>query len=149
MMITSTNYWATAQLLLIWDVSTLMSRHCNLTHWGRVTHICVGHLSNSGSDNGLWPGRRQAIIWTTDGILRILPLGTNFSEISIEFLTFWFKKRRLNVWSAKWQPFCLGLNVLTHSKKQVTTSLLVTWTKAFCLWIYTQEQIFLESTSQV
>ena len=35
---------------------------CMLTHWGRVTHICVGNLTTIGSDNGLSPGRRQAII---------------------------------------------------------------------------------------
>ena len=35
-----------------------------LTHWGRVTHICVGNLTIIGSDNGLSPGRRQAIICT-------------------------------------------------------------------------------------
>ena len=40
-----------------------------LTHWGRVTHICVSGLSILGSDNGLSPGRRQAIIWTNAGIL--------------------------------------------------------------------------------
>ena len=33
-----------------------------LTHWGRVTHICVNKLSILGSHNGLSPGRRQAII---------------------------------------------------------------------------------------
>ena len=33
-----------------------------LTHWGRVTHICVSKLAIIGSDNGLSPGRRQAII---------------------------------------------------------------------------------------
>ena len=33
-----------------------------LTLWGRVTHICVGNLTNIGSDNGLSPGRRQATI---------------------------------------------------------------------------------------
>ena len=27
------------------------------THWGRVTHICVGKLFIIGSDNGLSPGR--------------------------------------------------------------------------------------------
>ena len=32
-----------------------------LTHWGRVMHICVGNLTVNGSDNGLSPGRRQAI----------------------------------------------------------------------------------------
>ena len=47
-----------------------------LTHWGRVTHICVGKLTIIGSDNGLSPGRRQAIIWTYAGILLIGPLGT-------------------------------------------------------------------------
>ena len=33
-----------------------------LTHWGQATHICVGDLTITGSDNGLSPGRRQAII---------------------------------------------------------------------------------------
>ena len=83
-----------------------------LTHWGRVTHICVGKLTNIGSDNGLSPDRRQAIIWTNAGFLLIGPLGTNFSEILIEILTFSFKKMRLKVSSAKRRPFCLGLNVL-------------------------------------
>ena len=55
-----------------------------LTHWGRVTHICVNKLTIIGSDNGLSPGRRQAIIWTNDWILLIGPLGTNFSDILIE-----------------------------------------------------------------
>ena len=43
-----------------------------LTHWGRVTHICVSNLTIIGSDNGLSTGRRQAIIWTNAGILLIL-----------------------------------------------------------------------------
>ena len=78
-----------------------------------MTHICVDKLSIIGSDNGLSPGRRQAIIWTNAGILLIGPLGTNFSEILIEIYTFSFKKMRLKGSSAKWRPFCLGLNVLT------------------------------------
>ena len=84
----------------------------SLTHWGRVTHTCVSDLTSIGSDNGLSPSRRQAIIWTNAGILLIGPLGTNFSENSIEILTFSFTKMRLKVSSAKWWPFCLGLNVL-------------------------------------
>ena len=83
-----------------------------LTHWGRVTHICVSNLTIIGSDNGLSPGRHQAIIWNNAGILSIGLLGTNFSEILIEILTFSFKKMRLKVSSAKWRPFCLSLNVL-------------------------------------
>ena len=83
-----------------------------LTHWGRETHICVGKLTIIASDNGLSPGRRQAIIWTNAGILLIGPLGTKVSEISIGIQTFSFKKMQLNMSSAKWRPFCLGLNVL-------------------------------------
>ena len=60
----------------------------SLTHWGRVTHICIGNLTIIGSDNGLSPGRRQAITWTNAGILLIGPLGTNLSEIFMESLTY-------------------------------------------------------------
>ena len=83
-----------------------------LTHWGRVTHICDSELTIIGSDNGLSPDRRQAIIWTNAGILSFGPLRTNFSEIQIETLTFSSKKMRLKLSSAKGWPFCLGLNVL-------------------------------------
>ena len=85
-----------------------------LTHWGWVMHICVRKLTIIGSYNGLSPGRRQAIIWTDGGILLISPLGTNFSEILSEINIFSFKKMHLKTPSAKWRPFCLGLNVLTH-----------------------------------
>ena len=83
-----------------------------------MTHICVGKLTIIGSDNGLSPGRRQAIIWTNDGILLIGPLGTNFSEILIEIHTFSFKKMHLKMSSWKWRPFCLGLNVLISDQRQ-------------------------------
>ena len=82
-----------------------------LTHCGRVTHICVSKLTIIGSDNGLSPDRRQALIWTNAGILLVGPLGTNFSEILIKILILSFKKLRLKVSSAKRWPFCLGLNV--------------------------------------
>ena len=42
-----------------------------LTHWGRVTHICVSKLTIIGSDYGLLPDRCQAIIWIIAGILLI------------------------------------------------------------------------------
>ena len=89
-----------------------------LTHWGRVTHICVNESTSIGSDNGLSPGRRQAIIWTNDGILLIGPLGTNFSEIVIEIQASSLRKMRLKMSSAKRQPFCLGLNVLMSNQLQ-------------------------------
>ena len=69
-----------------WNISI-----CCLTHWGRVTHICVSKLAIIGSDNGLSPDRRQAIIWINSGLLLIGPLGTNFSEILIQILTSSFK----------------------------------------------------------
>ena len=40
-----------------------------LTHWGPVTHICISKQTIIGSDNGLSPGCRRAIIWTNAGIL--------------------------------------------------------------------------------
>ena len=85
-------------------------RLTKLCSW--VTHICVGKLTNIGSDNGLSPGRRQAIIWTNAGTLLIGPLGTYLSEIWIEILTFSFKKMHLKMSCAKWRPFCLRLNEL-------------------------------------
>ena len=51
-----------------------------LTYWGRVTQICVGKLITIGSDNGLSPDWRQAIIWTNAVLLSIGPLRTYFSE---------------------------------------------------------------------
>ena len=51
-----------------------------LTRWGKATHICVNKLTIIGSDDGLPPGRRQAIIWINAGLLLIGPLGTNFNE---------------------------------------------------------------------
>ena len=84
-----------------------------LTHWGWVTKICVIKLTIIGSDNGLPPGRRQAIIWTNAGILLIRTSGTNVSEILSEIHTFSFKKVHLKMSSGKWWPICLGLNVLT------------------------------------
>ena len=99
----------------LWDWSITVTY---LTHWGRMTHICVSKLTIISSDNGLPPDRRQAIIWTNAGLLLIRPLGTNFSEILIEILTFSFKKMRLKVSSAKRRPFCLGLNVLSNCHKR-------------------------------
>ena len=85
----------------------------HLTHWGRVTHICVGILNIIGSDNGLSPERCQAIIWTNAGILLIEPLGTNFGEILIQIQAFSLNKIRLKMSSAKCCSFHLDLNVLS------------------------------------
>ena len=78
-----------------------LSNIAYLTHWGRLTHICVGKLTIIGSDNGLSPGRHQTIIWTNDWILLIGPLGTNFSEIFIKIQNFSFTKMHLKISSGK------------------------------------------------
>ena len=59
-------------------------------------------------------GRRQAIIWTNDGILLIRHLGTNFNEIIIKIYIFSFKKIHLKLSSGYWHPFCVSLNVISH-----------------------------------
>ena len=62
---------------LFWELDRTL---LELTRWGRMKHIRVTAASVNwdiiGSDNGLSPGRLQAIIWTNDGILLIWPLGT-------------------------------------------------------------------------
>ena len=88
-----------------------------MTHWGRVTQICVSKFTIIGSDNGLSPIRRQTIIWTNVGILLIRTLGTNSSEILIQIHTFLNKKMHLKMSSGKCKPFCLGLNVLSYLSK--------------------------------
>ena len=73
-------------------VHYLVTGNALLSHWGQVTHICVSNLTIIGSDHGLSPGRRQAIIWTNAGILLIRSLGTNFSEVLFEMYIFSLKK---------------------------------------------------------
>ena len=98
----------------IWvQVQLHLSGADEFTHWGRVTHICVGKLTIIASDYGLSPVRHQAIIWTNAGILLIQTLGTNISEILSEIHKFAFKEMHLKMSSGKWWPFCLGLNMLT------------------------------------
>ena len=54
----------------------------SLTHWGRVTHICIV------SDNGLSPLRCQAIIWNYAAILSIRPQKAIWVKFYSKFLFF-------------------------------------------------------------
>ena len=94
------------------DTSESHYNTVQLTHWRRAMHIYITNQTIIGSDNGLTPCQRQAIIWTKAGILLIEPSGTNFSEILIKIQIFSFNKMHLEVSSAKWWPFCVSLNVL-------------------------------------
>ena len=91
--------------VIVMNKMTLQVVIGSLTYWGRVTHICVGNVTTLRSDNGLSPGRCQAIIRTNADILLIWPLGTNFGETLIAILTVSFKKMRLKWSSAKWRTF--------------------------------------------
>ena len=66
----------------------IITYNLNSLRPSRMTLICVEKRTIIGSDNGLSPGRRQAIIWTNAGIFLFGPLGSNFSEILIEIDTF-------------------------------------------------------------
>ena len=99
----------------------------SLTHWDRVTLICVSKITVIGSDNGLSPGRRQAILWANAGILLIGPFGTNFSEISIKIHICSFKKMYLKMLSGKSaailsRPQCVN-DLGTGIENQVITAI--------------------------
>ena len=76
-----------------------------------MTHRYVSKLAIIGSDNALSLDKRLAIKRTDAGILLIVHLGTNFSETLIEIYTFSVGKMQFRMSSAKWWPFCQGLNV--------------------------------------
>ena len=104
--------WNWSNAMDIWSTQRILMA-CWLTHWGRVTHICISQIIIIGSESGLSPDWRQAIIQNNDGILLFGPLGRNFSEISVEIYSFSFENMPLKA-SGKWRPSCLGLNILSR-----------------------------------
>ena len=79
-----------------------------------MKRICVSKLTIIGSDNGLSPGRRQAIICTNAGILLIRQMGTNFNAILIKTHMFSLNKNVFEnvVWKMAAflsQPQCVNL----------------------------------------
>ena len=68
-------------------------------------YICVSKLTITGSDNGLSPDRRQAIIWNQCWNIIIESLGIDFNEILGEMHTFTFMKMYSKMSSAKWRNF--------------------------------------------
>ena len=81
----------------------------NLKRWSpQISQVLLWHVQSF-----------VAIWWTAPshyldhaGILLIGRLGTNLIELLIKIHTFSFKKMHLNPSSAKWRPFCLGLNLI-------------------------------------
>ena len=109
-----------------------------LTHWGRVMQTCMSKLTIIGSDNGLFPGRCQAIIWTNTGISLIRTLGMTFSGILSEIHIFSSKKMHRNMSSAKLtailsQPQCVNTAVVCCKKQDspgyhLWVALIIWWT---------------------
>ena len=98
--------------------------------------MCVSILSIIGSDNGLSPGRRQAIIWSNAEILLIGPVATNLSEIVIEIQTFSFTKKHLKISSEKvrtmWQ--CVKINC---RRLELVNACVLTSTKNYLMQLLT------------
>ena len=81
------------QILLVTN-SILKKLRLIEVEWTQWSKYALVNYVTFGSDNGLSPGQRQAIIWSSVGILIIGPLGTIFSEILIGIQTFSIKKMK-------------------------------------------------------
>ena len=108
-----------------------------LTHWCRVTHICVINIIDS--DNDLSCCRLHTIIWTNDTLLLIWTLRNYLSESYIEIHTFSFNKMRLKISSVKWWSFCLGSQWVKSYK--CAHGFIV-----FCYWL---EPLIFQSTVKI
>ena len=76
-----------------------------------MTHISISKLTIIGSDNGLSPDRRQAIIWTNAGILLIGRFGDKLQWNRNRNLYIFIQENAFeNVW--RMAAICLGLDVL-------------------------------------
>ena len=88
----------------------------DLTHWGRVTRICVINLSPHWFRKWLlaWlaPSHYLNQCWNIVNS----KLRTNFYEILSKIHMFSFEKMHLKMSSGKLWPFCLDLNVLTTAQ---------------------------------
>ena len=110
-----------ATWLFFWKLSHADSKQNNAFSCRHYTHILLTHPPSCriyasvnwvsiGSDNGLSPIRRQAIIQTNADLLAIGPLRINFREILIKIQIFSFTKMHMKISSAKWRPFCPGFD---------------------------------------
>ena len=87
--------------------------------WLSDAYICVSKLSIIVSDNGLSPGRCQAIIWSSAGILVNWTTGNKLQRnINQNSSIFIHDENAFEMLYGKWRPFCLGLNVLRKTKEK-------------------------------
>ena len=91
------------------------------TYWGRVMYICVSRLTIIGSDNGLTPGRHQAIMWTIAGKLFIGPLGFHWNLNQNSYIL--IQEMHLKMSSRKCWPFYMLHGKYDGCGFRITTSL--------------------------
>ena len=70
------NLWSPMALV----TTKMASYQISVSWWIQNDAYIRQKLTIISPDNGLSPGRRQAIIWTNAGVVLIWPLGTTFSE---------------------------------------------------------------------
>ena len=87
-----------------------------ITHWGWMTHICVG----------IWPPLVQIMACRLVGAKPFSEPMMGYCQPwvkllwkSIEIYVFSYKKMHVKISIAKWWPFCLGLNVSMSSSSTV------------------------------
>ena len=80
----------------------LFSSYLNPSRASESSYASMDWLGNIDSDNGLSPGRRQAVARTNADVLLAGPLGTHFSETLIIFFV---KIRHIKILSSKWYTF--------------------------------------------
>ena len=99
-----------------------------LTHWGRVTHICVGKLTSIGSDNGLSSGRpapshylnqcwnivnlnlRNKLQWNPRRNSFIFILENAFENVVCEMASIWSRPQWVNADWQVWFPNLIPLS---------------------------------------
>ena len=114
-----------------WKLKKTLTLHCC-----HPTLRCAAYMRQwiglaFGSDNGLWPFRRQAIILIDAGLLSIGSLGTNFNELLKKIQNFSLTKMNMKISSARWLPFCLGGNELKYSVETGGRWCVSTWMSYF------------------
>ena len=102
----------------------------SLTHWDRVTHICVCKLTIFGSDNGMSPGRRQAIIWTNARVLLIGPWEQTLMKFFYRNLHIFiqenpFQNMVWNVASILSRPQCVYIYYFLYIRRDSSSSIFI------------------------
>ena len=137
------------------SVALVPSEVAILTHWDRVTHICVSKIIIIGPDNGLSPGQCQAIIWTNAGILLIRTF--HFSGILSEIHTVSFQKMhlkcRLEMTAISFRLQCVNdisvsLKIITESKSKALLIRILRWLRRIIEIIILWEKWYLKMNNK-